>query len=63
MAAAGRTRVLIVDDSAVMRTLLRSVVATDPTLQVAGTAADGASALAAIALDTPISSSSTSRCR
>ncbi len=53
MAAAGRTRVLIVDDSAVMRTLLRSVVATDPTLQVAGTAADGASALAAIALEHP----------
>jgi two-component system chemotaxis response regulator CheB len=53
MAAACRTGVLIVDDSAVMRTLLRSVVASDPTLQVAGTAADGASALTAIALEHP----------
>jgi two-component system chemotaxis response regulator CheB len=38
-------RVLIVDDSAVMRALLRSVVATDARLEVAGAAADGASAL------------------
>ena len=45
MAAARRTRILIVDDSAVMRSLLRSVIATDPALEVAGTAADGASAL------------------
>ena len=34
-----RTRVLIVDDSAVMRSLLRIVVASDPGLEVAGTAA------------------------
>jgi len=40
-----RTRILIVDDSAVMRSLLRSVVATDPDFEVAGTAGDGASAL------------------
>jgi len=40
-----RTRILIVDDSAVMRSLLRAVVNTDPHLEVAGTAADGASAL------------------
>ena len=46
--AARRTRILVVDDSAVMRSLLRSVVAKDPGLEVAGTAADGASALAAI---------------
>lgn len=45
---APRTRVLIVDDSAVMRSLLRSVVSTDPTLEVAGTAADGRSALGAM---------------
>lgn len=45
MPAGVRTRVLIVDDSAVMRSLLRSVVSTDPTLEVAGTAVDGASAL------------------
>jgi two-component system chemotaxis response regulator CheB len=49
MTAARRTRILIVDDSAVMRSLLRSVVSTDPGLEVAGTAADGASALASLA--------------
>jgi two-component system chemotaxis response regulator CheB len=42
-----RTRILIADDSAVMRSLLRSVVAADAGLEVAGTAADGAAALAA----------------
>jgi len=45
MAARGRIRVLIVDDSAVMRSLLRSVVTSEASLEVAGTAADGASAL------------------
>jgi two-component system, chemotaxis family, protein-glutamate methylesterase/glutaminase len=53
MAAGRRTRILIVDDSAVMRSLLRSVIATDPALEVAGTAADGASALNALALNCP----------
>src|SRR5208337_922671 len=53
MAAGGRTRILIVDDSAVMRSLLRSVVNTDATLEVAGTAGDGASALSAVALQRP----------
>jgi two-component system chemotaxis response regulator CheB len=48
MAAGRRTRVLIVDDSAVMRSLLRSVVCSDAGLEVAGTAADGGSALSAI---------------
>jgi two-component system chemotaxis response regulator CheB len=43
-----RTRILIVDDSAVMRSLLRSVVCADESLEVAGTAADGESALRAI---------------
>jgi two-component system, chemotaxis family, protein-glutamate methylesterase/glutaminase len=42
------TRILIVDDSAVMRSLLRSVVVSDPRLEVAGTASDGASALRAM---------------
>jgi two-component system chemotaxis response regulator CheB len=41
-------RILIVDDSAVMRALLRSVVSSDARLEVAGTAADGASALRVI---------------
>ncbi len=45
MAPGRLTRILIVDDSAVMRSLLRSVVCADPGLEVAGTAADGASAL------------------
>jgi len=49
MTAARRTRILVVDDSAVMRSLLRTVVATDTSMEVAGTAADGASALTAIA--------------
>jgi two-component system chemotaxis response regulator CheB len=40
-----RTRVLIVDDSAVMRSLLRGVVTADARLEVAGTATDGAAAL------------------
>ena len=46
--AAERSRILIVDDSAVMRSLLRAVLCSECTLEVAGTAADGASALQAI---------------
>lgn len=53
MAPARRTRILIVDDSAVTRSLLRSVIATDPAFEVAGTAADGASALNALPLNSP----------
>jgi two-component system chemotaxis response regulator CheB len=53
MAIDRRTRILIVDDSAVMRSLLRSVVSSDARLEVAGTAADGASALSAVALQRP----------
>ena len=49
MTAAHRNRILIVDDSAVMRSLLRSVVSSDAGLEVAGTAGDGASALASLA--------------
>ena len=41
-------RILIVDDSAVMRALLRSVVSSDQRIEVAGTAADGESALRAL---------------
>jgi two-component system chemotaxis response regulator CheB len=48
MASGRRTRILIVDDSAVMRSLLRSVVCADAGLEVAGTAGDGESALSAI---------------
>jgi two-component system chemotaxis response regulator CheB len=48
MAPGRRTRILIVDDSAVMRSLLRSVVCADESLEVAGAAADGRSALDAI---------------
>jgi len=53
MTSARRTRVLIVDDSAVMRSLLRSVIATDAVLEVAGTASDGGSVLGAIRLHQP----------
>jgi len=45
---ARRTRILIVDDSVVMRNLLRSVVCAEDGLEVAGTAADGESALTSI---------------
>ena len=48
-----RTRILIVDDSAVMRSLLRAVVSTDSGLEVAGTAADGQSAMQAMAALNP----------
>ena len=48
MAPGRPIRILIVDDSAVMRSLLRSVVSADPGLDVAGTAADGASALSSL---------------
>lgn len=53
MTAISRIRVLIVDDSAVMRSLLRSIVLSDPALDVAGTAADGASALESLRLERP----------
>ena len=53
MTATARIRVLIVDDSAVMRSLLRSVILSDPGLEVAGTAADGASALEILRLERP----------
>jgi two-component system chemotaxis response regulator CheB len=43
-----RTRIFIVDDSAVMRSLLRSVISSEPSLEVAGTAIDGMTALAGI---------------
>jgi two-component system, chemotaxis family, protein-glutamate methylesterase/glutaminase len=46
-------RVLIVDDSAVTRSLLRSVISSDRRLEVAGTASDGASALHAIVSHRP----------
>ena len=48
-----RTRVLIVDDSAVMRSLLRGVVSADARLEVAGTATDGAAALQSVATLAP----------
>jgi two-component system chemotaxis response regulator CheB len=49
MALSRRTRILIADDSAVMRSLLRAVVSADDSLEVVGTAADGEAALGAIA--------------
>ncbi len=48
MVSGHRTRILITDDSAVMRSLLRSVISSDAGLEVAGTAADGEAALRAI---------------
>jgi len=48
MAAGGPKRILIVDDSAVMRSLLRSVVSSAAGFEVAGTAANGESALSSV---------------
>jgi two-component system chemotaxis response regulator CheB len=48
MPSGRRARVFIVDDSAVMRSLLRSVIGSDPGLELAGAASDGKSALASI---------------
>jgi two-component system chemotaxis response regulator CheB len=48
MVAARPIRILIVDDSAVMRCLLRAVVTTGAGLEVAGTAANGESALSEV---------------
>jgi two-component system, chemotaxis family, protein-glutamate methylesterase/glutaminase len=53
MIASRRIRILIVDDSAVMRSLLRSVITSDAKLEVSGTATDGATALGAIELNRP----------
>ncbi len=48
-----RARILIVDDSAVMRSLLRAVVSSDAQLEVAGTAGDGLSALNSVPVVKP----------
>jgi two-component system chemotaxis response regulator CheB len=48
MTSSRPARILIVDDSAVVRSLLRAVISHDAGLEVAGTAADGESALSAI---------------
>ncbi len=48
MAPSRQVRVLVVDDSAVMRSLLRAVIGCDQRLEVVGTASDGAAALRAM---------------
>ncbi len=48
-----RRRILIVEDSAVMRSLLRAVICSDSHLEVGGTAADGASALTFLSNERP----------
>jgi two-component system chemotaxis response regulator CheB len=48
-----RRRILIVEDSAVMRSLLRTVISSDAHLEVAGTAADGSSALTFLSGERP----------
>jgi two-component system chemotaxis response regulator CheB len=48
-----RRRILIVEDSAVMRSMLRTVISSDSHLEVVGTAADGASALTFLAGERP----------
>jgi two-component system chemotaxis response regulator CheB len=46
MQAGQRVRVLIVDDSAFMRKVLQSIIATDPQLEIVGEARDGREAIA-----------------
>jgi two-component system, chemotaxis family, protein-glutamate methylesterase/glutaminase len=53
MKVSRRIRIVIVDDSAVMRSLLRSVLTSDPTIEVVGTAGDGATALDCIQTQHP----------
>ncbi len=53
MTQSRRARILIVDDSAVMRSLLRAVVSSDAQLEVAGTAGDGLSALNSVSVIKP----------
>lgn len=48
MPLARAARILIVDDSVVMRSLLRQVLSADSRIQIAGTASDGQAALRAI---------------
>jgi two-component system chemotaxis response regulator CheB len=52
-ATAHRVRVLIVDDSAVMRELLRRILSRDPGIEVVGSAPDPIAAEARIPLDKP----------
>jgi two-component system chemotaxis response regulator CheB len=53
MEAPRRTRILIVDDSVVMRSLLRAAICADAGLEVAGSAADGESALRTVEMVHP----------
>lgn len=46
-------RVLVIDDSVVVRKVLPEALATDPSIEVAGTAADGAIGLSKIAILKP----------
>ena len=48
-----KIRVLLVDDSAVIRKVLKDLIASDPELEVAGTAANGKQALEQLALLNP----------
>ena len=58
-----KTRVVVVDDSALMRRLLAEILATDPAIEVVGTAGDPFVARDKISSSTPTCSRSTSRCR
>jgi len=48
-----KIRIVIVDDSAVVRKILREVLASDPEMEIVGIAADGESALTRIEQTTP----------
>jgi len=53
LANATKSRVLIVDDSVVIRKILSDTLSEDPAIQIVGTASDGRIALAKIAASTP----------
>ena len=57
-----RIRVLVVDDSALMRKLIPTILARDAEIEVVGTAMDGAFALKKIQELHPTSSRSISKC-
>ena len=57
-----RIRVLLVDDSAVMRSLLRMVLEPEPSIEIVAAASSGEAGLAAFKPSIPTSSCSTSKC-
>jgi two-component system, LytTR family, response regulator len=60
---APRVRTLIVDDEPLARRRLRTILATEPDVDIVGEASNGTAAVVEIAEKRPTCSCSTSRCR